>query len=390
MVTNKILSKRVPVALSLIAVLATSFAEAEETKAVRPMAMPSCEEDRVRFCSNEKDSSELVPCLSSHKKEISTGCRQELEKSKQMRWQALAHGGGAFGSFGGLNATNPPAPLISYAGRYDLGENSPSFTENKINISSPIFRAETDTVTLSLAGGNFHIGDSLVLSSGKQVPQDLYRAELGAQYFKKLPDKKIWGLRGSVGFAGDKPFVNTTDLTYNLSANYGFPGSGNGYWLLNVFISNNNPLKNFIPVPGFIYLYKTESFTGMFGFPVLSMQWTPVYPWSFSLAVFGPNIHSEVGYGSIARFQLFSGFYWVRQNYLPSDRNNVKDRLTIEEKKAAVGIRIPVLESMLAEIQLGQGFDRTVYIGNRLFNKDGGSISLPVNWYLSTGMKLKF
>ncbi len=352
--------------------------------------MQSCEKDRIRFCGDRKELSDIRSCLIEHDKEIATECKQELDRFMQMRRQAASRGDGALSFFGGLNAMGPPVPLISYDGRYSPGSNSTSFTENKLNISAPIYKSDADTVALSLAGGILHLGDSLLLSSGKTVPTDLYRIETGVQYFHQLPEKRNWRFRGSIGYAGDKPFANSNDLTYSLNANYGFPGSGKGFWIVSVFFSNNGPLGNYIPIPGVSYFYKTDTFTGMFGFPITSIQWTPVFPWSFSLAVFGPIVQSEVGYGSIDRIQYFSGFYWTRQSYIPSERDKDKDRLTIEEKKAAVGFRTPVWEQMIGELQVGHAFDRSAYIGDGLFNKDGGSVSIPSDWYLSTSIKVKF
>lgn len=390
MITNTFQSTIFLTVFTPLMFFVTYYASAEESKFIQPITLQYCEEDRVRYCKDKKAFSEISSCLIEHDKEVTTECKQELERFIQMRRQTMSSAGGALSSFGGLNAIGPPIPLISYDGRYSTGANSTSFTENKLNISSPVFKSEKDTVSLSLIGSNIHLGNSLMLDSGKLVPTDLYRFELGAQYFNQLPDKKNWGIRGSIGSAGDKPFANLNDVTYSLSANYGFPGSGNGYWKVSVFFSNNNPIRNYVPIPGFAYLYKTESFTGVFGFPVMSLQWTPVFPWSFTLGIFGPTIQSEVGYGSIDRFQVFSGFYWTRQSYIPNQRDNAKDRLTIEEKKAAVGFRTPIWESILAEFQLGQAFDRSVYIGNGLLNKEGGSASIPSDWYMSTNIKLKF
>jgi hypothetical protein len=337
-----------------------------------------------------KSNQDSTSCLVEHVKDVTSDCKQELERVVQMRRQALSRGGGALSSFGGLNAIGPPVPLMSYEGRFGLGLNTTAFTENKLNISSPIYRFETSTIALSVAGSVFHMGTPLVLDKGKQVPTDLYRSEIGVQYYDRLPEKKNWGVRGSVGYAGDKPFSSPNDITYGISAQYGFPGSENGFWMMYAFFSNNNTISNFVPIPGFSYLYRTESFTGLFGFPMMSLQWTPVFPWSFSTSIFGPTIQSEVGYGVIDRFQVFSGFYWTRQNYIPSERDDSKDRLTIEEKKMAIGFRIPLWDSMLAELQCGRAFDRSVSIGTSLFNKGGGSVSAPPDWYVSTKVRLKF
>lgn len=365
-------------------------ASADDSKPAQPMPMQSCEDDRVRFCSDKKGSGDILSCLIEHDKEITTACKQELDRSLQMRREASSRGDGALSFFGGLNAMGPPVPLISYDGRYSPGSQSPSFTENKVSISAPVYKSDVDTVSLSLASGILHLGDSLFLDSGKKVPTDLYRIETGVQYFHQLPEKKYWSIKGSVGYAGDKPFENSHDLTYSFNANYGFPGSGKGFWIVSVYFSNNGPLGNYVPVPGVGYFYKTDTFTGLFGIPVTSMQWTPVFPWSFSLSVFGPLVRAEVGYGSIDRIQYFTGFYWTRQSYIPSERDNDKDRLTIEEKKAAVGFRTPILGPMIGELQAGRAFDRSAYIGDHLFNKDGGSVSIESDWYVSTSIKMKF
>lgn len=302
-----------------------------------------------------------------------------------MKRQAQSSGGAALSPFGG-----PSIPLISYEGKYYPNAHPPSFTEHKLHITAPLHATETGTVSLSVTGGMVHIGNAPVLNSGKQVPADLYRLETGVQYFKKLPENKNWGLRGAVGSAGDAPFVRFDDTTFSLNASYGFPGSENGFWKMNVFMSNNNPIKNYLPIPGIAYLYKSETFTGVIGIPVLSLQWTPFFPWSFSLGAFGPNIHAEASYGSIDRFQVFSGFSWARQNYIPHERDHATDRLTIEEKKTALGVRIPMGEPLLAEFQLGRAFDRAIYIGNGPFNKSGGSASIAADWFLSTTLKLKY
>ena len=79
--------------------------------------------------------------------------------------------------------------------------------------SAPVYKSQSDTVALSLAGGLFHLGDPLTLSSGVPVPTDLYRMELSAQYYHQFPESKTLSLRSSIGYAGDEPFKNSSDTT---------------------------------------------------------------------------------------------------------------------------------------------------------------------------------
>lgn len=287
-------------------------------------------------------------------------------------------------------STSSAEALISYEGRYGPKINSTPLTESKLNISSPVYKSQNDTLSLSLGGNHLHLGHSIILDSGKKVPTDLYRIETGAQYSRQLPEKRNWGLKTTIGSSGDRPFKNSNEINYSLNAHYGFPGSENSHWILMVFFSNNSFFGNYIPIPGFSYVYKTATFTGIFGFPITSIQWTPSPPWIFSLSLFGPTMQSEAAYGNIDQLQFLTGFSWNRQSYIPSDRSNDKDRLTVEEKKIAMGMRKSIWISTTGELQLGRAFDRMIYIGNGLSNKDGGSTSAQSGWYLSTSIKAKF
>lgn len=324
-----------------------------------------------------------------HAAALSNDCKQDIERYLQARQQAALRGGGALSSFGGLNAIGPPIPLFSYEGRYSPGANTASWTENKMNLSAPIYKSGQDTVAMSLAAGELHLGKLLVLDSGTTVPQDLYRFELGVQDYHQLENQKSWSGRASVGYAGDKPFETARDLTYSFNANYGFPGSGRGYWILSVFFSNNSPIGNFVPIPGFGYLYRSNSFTGLFGFPITAIQWTPAFPWVFSMALFGPTIQAEAAVGTVDHLQSFLGYYWTRQNYIPSERVNSDDRLTLEEMKVGVGLRTLLWSSILGEIQIGRTFERSIFIGEGVFNKDGGSTTLNPDWYVALSLKAK-
>jgi hypothetical protein len=290
---------------------------------------------------------------------------------------------------GALNALGPSMPLLSYDGRYSPGNHSPSWTENKVNIATPIYRSKSDTLSVSLVGGDLHFQSPIVLDSGFSVPTDLYRIEEGTQFFQQLSNRKIWSLRTSIGYAGDQLSHSAGDISYSLNANYGFPGSGKGYWLVSIFFSSNSPLGNFVPIPGFGYFYKTATFTGLFGFPVTSMQWIPSSPWIFSFAFFGPTVQSEVAYGTLDLWQVFIGFSLVRQTYIPSQRTDNLYRLTVQEMKFDFGIRRLLWSSMVGELQIGRVFDRSIFLGDGLSDRSGGSASIANDIFVSLGLRIK-
>lgn len=357
--------------------------------------LDSCKNQIGLYCrtdSDKKDVREIIRCLSKYEDELSTQCKQEIQRAGKVIQQTTPPGGGPLGLLGGMTGLGALAPMLSYEGRIlpagKKGENSPSMSENMVRMALPLFKGERETVALSLSGGNLHLGEKVNLDTGAEVPKNLLRTEMGLQYSHKLPGHKAYGIQGNFGYTGDE--INPETQTYNLNVNYSYPGSKKGVWVLMLIFSNNNPLGDGVPVPGFFYIHKTETFTGVFGLPVLSMQWTPVKPWSFSFSALGPLIRSEVSYGAVDQTQFFTGVSWIQQRYLLSDREEKNDRLTFEEKRAEMGFRRQLVEKVFAEFKGGYSFDRFVYIGKRLFDKAGGEAELKDGLSASWSVKILF
>ena len=271
-------------------------------------AQSLCPEEQRQFCADQKDPAELTKCLILNKDKLSITCKQQLERIIQMREDAEGRGGGSLSAFGGLNAFGPALPLLAYDGRW-----SSNLNEHKGNLSMPIYKEEGRSLAFSVAGGQLYFDRPLVLDNGKKVSSTWSRYELGLQYSKFSRDKRSWGVRGSLGYAGDKPFYSDQDLTYSFIGSYGYPSvvDDKGYWTLLVFMSNNSGFFENIPLPGVVYFYRRADFTGVFGFPMLSAQWTPKSPWAYSLSIFGLNAQGEVSYGYRNCLPFFACYYFV-------------------------------------------------------------------------------
>jgi hypothetical protein len=337
-----------------------------------------------------KSTTESTPQLKQEQDKISSNCKEDLSRVFQSNQQLVHRGGGALSGLGGFGITPNSSPSITYEGRLTPNQSSTSISENKINFSTPLYKGGSHSLSLSTQGSALHLGQTVSLNTGTVIPRDYYRTELGTNYMQILPEKKIFGVRGAVGYNTDKPFTSGRDLSFSLSSHYGFSNTDHSSWALTLHLSNNGPLTNGVPIPGFIYFYRSSSFTGMFGFPFASLQWTPSFPWTYSISLFGLNLNSEVAFGSIEKIQYFSGFSWNRQSYMLHDRTNEKDRLTFEEKKLFLGMRTPLFNKLSSELQLGDSFGRKVYIGNKLLNKDGGEEKLGSGLYASWMMKMIF
>lgn len=287
-----------------------------------------------------------------------------------------------FAALGTLGLLPVRKPTLSYGGWITPEQVPGDVEQHRLTIQFPVYQGDEDAISFSVGGTSLHFGSGLVLSSsGTSVPIDLWKAELGGSYSHKIDDDKFVGGRVSLGSASDRPFADLGVTTIGASAYYSWASSENSRWMLTLFFSNNNPIVNYIPIPGFVYLYQTKTFIGMFGFPFSSIIWMPTEPWVFTLSFFGPTVNSEIAYGNTKKIQLFTGFSWVQQSYLRDNRPDPKDRLYYAEMHAPLGVRFPVCDGLKSELSGGYSFNRSVSEGTRFTDRENGSASLGNSWF---------
>lgn len=276
----------------------------------------------------------------------------------------------------------PQKTVVALNGNLSTEGKPTVIEQSKMSIATPIYNKNGESFAMSLGGGRILFNESQVFDNGEKTPKSLERVDLGVQYSTTLKKRAFWGLRGSLGSASDQPFRTKEEVTFSLSTFYTKPGDGRGQWIYTVFLSNNNSLANYIPIPGFIYLYRNQGFTGMFGLPFLSIQWTPKAPWLFSMSYFITNFNNEIAYGLRDKFQTFLGFAISQQNFLRADREERTDRLFFNEKKIFLGTRSPLTNEISGEFQTGLSFDRKLKEGKR-FNDIDLEADMGRSWYLS-------
>lgn len=375
--------------LWLSVLLAGHLAMAQEA-VIDKEILTTCREEIQSYCKTEieaKKPREVIKCLSANDSKLPLLCRQQIQRYLQASGQASARGGGALASFGGMTGLTPPIPFLAYEGRLtpDSGndEYSKLIRDNRLLISSPVYKSEKHGVIASISAGHLYMGQQIQLDDGSKVPKNLYRTEIGTLYSYKVGERRTFGLRGSFGYTGDE--IRTNTQSFSLAATYTYPRSS-GQWLLMAFLSNN--AGTFVPIPGFGYIIRTPTFNASLGLPMISMQWTPVAPWSYSFNALGPQMSLEAAYGSLENIQYFSNINWTQQRYMLSERAEYRDRLTFEEKKLAVGLRTPVAITSLIEVQSGLTFDRKIYNGQGMFDHSGGDARLKSDWFLSLSYKI--
>lgn len=358
------------------------FAQTEEP------SFASCDGQIKEFCPAEKTPGSILKCLLANESQITLQCKEEIKRVARALEQVDEQGGRALSVLGGLSSQAPPFPVIAYEGIY--GDGKPAISDQRLNISTPIYQSEEDYFAISLAGAQVHLDKELTLTPGLQAPTDLTRLEIGSQYTRQLSGHRNWGIKGSIGYAADQISGKFNDTVYSLNLNYGYPTASGGFWNFFLLLSDSGPFGKNIPMPGFVYFFKTEDFTALLGFPVLSLQWTPSKDWAYSISALGPAITTEVAYGQIREIQYFTAASWNNQSFKLKKREEDEDRLTIEDKTVAAGARSFIFDYMLAEAKAGYSFDRQIYVGQGIRDMRRGYSEIDAGAFLTISIKSGF
>lgn len=351
--------------------------------------LPDCQQEIEAFCPQEKDAQGVLKCLLANVDKSSDSCKKNVDRLMQA-YKAKAGGGGlgAFAVlFGGTGMGEAHTPTVTYGGSvFPKGTTSSSTEQHKLTAAGPIAKDGDDTYSLSLGASSLRFGDELDFSNGRRLPRYFSRAELGGQFSRKLSGDRTFSARVSVGSASDKPFGGEKEMIFASNLTYSYPGSETSHWILTLFISNNNPIANYLPIPGFIYFTRSEKVIAMIGLPFCAVYWMPQDPWTLSASLLGPTVNMEAALGPRQRLQAFTSFAYTQQSFLRADRANEKDRIYFAEKILAVGTRSPFSMKASGELRVGYAFDRSAYESTSLFRREGGEAVLDdgptVSWNL--------
>ncbi|MFL5785825.1 MAG: hypothetical protein ACJ76H_14500 [Bacteriovoracaceae bacterium] len=363
------------------------FLIAAEGRATDP-----CASELAKFCPDEKTELSKFSCLVSHRDDLSLECREELLRVNQLvkdtgvRGSGLSGFGGVMGSLGLIP---PQKKVLTVEGNWAYEGNPTVINQGKIGLNSPLWKKDHSSFTSSLSAGTIQLNEAVSVPNGHAV-SELHRVEAGGQYSATTESKKIYGLRGSIGSASDHPFATRREFIFTVNSFYvPTPKSQDSLWMYTVFLSNNSPIGNYIPIPGFIYFMKKETFTGMFGLPFMSLQWTPSKKWLYSASIFLTNIKASATYLFSGRTQAGINFANIQQTFLREDRTNIRDRLFFNERRIYAHARQILALNLVAELQSGLSFDRSLSEGQR-FNDTSWRRDLGRSWFVGTSLIVSF
>jgi hypothetical protein len=348
-----------------------------------------CSEEIKDFCS---ESPKKIICLYENYEKASVGCKEELDRASGVAKTSGIRGGGGLNAFGpvsgALGLMGVHRTIVRVSSQYAPEPTPANILSNSLHLSTPLYQHGTENLAASFTASRINFGSTRSFDD-KKTPMILDRMDVGGSYVKRTGEGRSWGIRGSIGSASDKAFHSKDEIGVTLSAFMLRPGKSNDYWAYSVFVSNNSPILNYIPIPGFIYFHRTDKLTGMYGLPFMSVQWQPRNPWIFSFSLFLVNANLEAAYGQRNELQFFTGFSTHQQSFFLADRSEKRDRLFFQEKKLFAGVRSPVMKNLFGEFQFGESFDRKLSQG-KSFNRSDFSSTLGRAVYAQVSLTAMF
>lgn len=298
--------------------------------------------------------------------------------------------GMAFEMAAGLTPPGKQKVSLNYSGLFhdksDFPQERASTSYQIVDFSAPVYKTEIESISLSLGATQFSVRPA---QSGFS---ELYDLKFGAAYTKAIDENRFWSISARYGSASDKPFENSTVSTLGVTAFYSYPTDETRRWLWLVDYSNNRPILNNLPLPGFAYFYTpSKEFRAVVGVPFASINWSYTEKWALEVFALVPWIFKgSINYKFNDFARAYTGIDFSQVTYYLYGRKNNNERLFYDEKKLFVGIKSPLSKNVMAELEAGHAFDRAFFMAENYRNKPDNPVNIGNAYYGKVVLRLFF
>lgn len=250
---------------------------------------------------------------------------------------------------------------VSYSGlfhqeaAFPTGQGATSF--QSANIYIPFAKTDGDAWSASLSG------NELAITPTQGELSRFYDLKVGLGYTKALDEQRLWSANVRFGSASDRLFANPSVSTLGATWFYSYPADETARWMFLVDYSNNRPILNNIPLPGFAYFYQPDkSFRLVVGAPFASVTWDFHEKWGMEGITFVPWVIKGSFYYKLNDYaKIYTGLDFSQITYYRAERIHKKERVFFDEKKLFVGAKTPLSKNIFVEIETGHAFDRAFF-----------------------------
>lgn len=271
--------------------------------------------------------------------------------------------------------------LFAESAEFPAGSATTSF--QSLEFSAPIYRTDVNAVTLNLSA------EQLSFTPEQNQYSKLYDLKVGLGYTKAIDDQRLWSISGRYGSASDKPFADASVTTFGMTAFYSYPAKENNRWLLLVDYSNNRPILNNIPLPGFAYFYQpSKEFRAVFGIPFATINWQYSDKWIVEFFTIVPWIlKTSLNYKITEAARIYTGIDFSQVTYYLQGRTNDDERLFYDQKTLFVGVKSPLSANITADLEVGHSFDRSLFAAENYTTSPDNPVDIGNAYYAKLGFR---
>ena len=262
-----------------------------------------------------------------------------------------------------------------------------------------------DEMILSARGATTQLDSTRPLPQSGPIPDHLTSLGGSLTFRQVRPSGVVWGVSLGTGSSSDKPFGAERDLSLNLSAFVDLPAARpHDAWLIFAGFSSDRSELNYLPLPGFAYLYQAPpTFRALLGLPFDLVSWKPQPDLRFdAMAMVFGSAHVGAAWfplgapaenplaaqkGPLPRLHL--DYDWGGEAWKLHDRPELRDQLFIRSERITGGIALDHPHASF-DIYGGYAFHREIFQATSVFGNHTDRIDLKDGVIIGATVRGKF
>jgi hypothetical protein len=206
-----------------------------------------------------------------------------------------------------------------------------------------------------------------------------------------MPGMQMLFAMVNLGSASDRPFESSDETTLSTFVAYLKPTPDRNAWMYALVYSNNQALAKEIVIPAIAYVWRpSRKLTMLIGLPFFSMRWHPQPRWKISLSLNpAPGMNVSTRYRWSGGTEWFAAYRLDSAGYLTAERADESDRLFAFDNVVESGFTWGARGRVSFELAAGYGFERYLFEGESLFDRDDNRVDLADGAYLAARVVIR-
>lgn len=258
-------------------------------------------------------------------------------------------------------------------------------------LSVPVYQNEKFSASVFGKSQEFHFKD--LPTNPITTSDDFYDQQYGARFSYLEDQEHTWNLSAAYGSASDKTFESGDVSTLSVTLMRKHTLSPTSSWTFFLNYSNNRPILNNIPLPGFAYAFAADDHSQgwVLGLPFCLYWARPTEKISTSIFVLFPSaVRASLGVMLRPPLQANFKFQYGQDVFIPANRPDKDVRFFYETKKISAGLKAFLDRQNAIELDFGRAFGRSMFNGKSSINLTSTRVDLEDEWQLTASLQTAY